>query len=48
MHTIGVKKNRIGIPRADNLSVDGLLVAIFTGDNCVTIAPVYREINDRQ
>ena len=45
---IRTEKNRIGIPWADNLTVDGLLVAVFTGDDRVAVVPVYREINDCQ
>ena len=46
--TIRTEKNRIGIPWADNLTIDALLVAVFTGDDRVAVAPVYREIDDRQ
>ncbi len=31
-----------------NRSVDGLLAAVFTGDDRVAVVPVYREIDDRQ
>jgi len=43
-----VEKNRIAIPWTDNLTVDGLLVAVFTGDDRVAVVPVYREIDDAQ
>ncbi len=47
-YTIRKEKNRIGIPWADNLTIDALLVAVFTGDDRVAVAPFYREIDDRQ
>ncbi len=43
---IGVEKNRIAIPWTDNLTVDGLLAAVFTGGDRVAVVPVYREIDD--
>jgi len=43
-----VEKNRIAIPWTDNLTVDSLLVAVFTGDDRVAVVPVYREIDDAQ
>ena len=45
---IRVEKNRIAIPWTDNLTVDGLLAAVFTGDDRVAVVPVYREIDDAQ
>ena len=47
-YAIRMENNRIGVPWADNLTIDAFLVAVFTGDDRVAVAPVYREIDDRQ